>query len=468
MADAASTILIKQRETTHVGSRYEGKVSIATGQRDGYGKYMYPNSYFTYEGEWSSGKKHGQGRLSFGDGGFYEGAFVQGEILGQGEQNWPDGTVYTGQFVDGTRHGEGHYQKSDGSCYKGSWERNRYCGHGELTLPDGSIYLGEFQAHKYHGQGKLTDPGADRIYTGGFEAGYFQGEGELQERGGVFEYKGQFQAGSMSGSGKGTDTRSGIAYAGEWSDNIPTRQSASWDLGSVETEESYLIIAETLREEAANQLNPVAADPKAKGKKADPKKAAAPAAAPEDEESKPTGPELELQAGRSVPEVVLRLVDAEKVALPGESGRLFRVSMYRERKAPSAEDPSVTEVIRREVRFGDLRQSYIDPLDVEASSQPVSGKSTPAPPPSAGAEDAAPEEEPYIGEPWLDGQIGDDGRTRIGNSEEWFLPIHLIAGIYFIRVEDISQKIQADSLWQALGAIEVPVRVKPAEAPSTA
>lgn len=38
----------------------------------------------SYEGEWQDGRRHGQGRLSFKDGGFYEGEFKMGEIDGFG------------------------------------------------------------------------------------------------------------------------------------------------------------------------------------------------------------------------------------------------------------------------------------------------------------------------------------------------------------------------------------------------
>ena len=36
------------------------------------GTYLYSNSFFQYEGEWKQGLKHGQGRLSMGDGSYYE------------------------------------------------------------------------------------------------------------------------------------------------------------------------------------------------------------------------------------------------------------------------------------------------------------------------------------------------------------------------------------------------------------
>ncbi len=62
--------------------------------RTGHGAYVYPNSYFEYEGSWQAGKKHGRGTLRLGDGSCYEGDFVDGEITGNGTRKWPDGTTY--------------------------------------------------------------------------------------------------------------------------------------------------------------------------------------------------------------------------------------------------------------------------------------------------------------------------------------------------------------------------------------
>lgn len=462
-AYVAPTITVAQRQATHVGSRYEGSVSITTGRRDGVGKYFYPNSFFTYEGEWVDGKKHGRGRMDFGDaGGFYEGDFDQGEIRGQGSQCWPDGTVYTGQFADGERNGQGTIDRSDGSCYNGAWQWNKYGGQGELMLPNGDCYIGEFKSHKYHGKGVLTQPQADRRYEGLFEAGLFEGDGELKERGGAFVYVGQFKANSMSGQGKGTDPASAISYSGAWTDNAPVGCSASWDVAALSTaeenaNESYLTKSELLREEAVDQANGAAADPKAKAK-------AAPKAAPKkgevvEEEPPVLGPELEVLAGQPFPEVVLRLVDAEKNAFLGESGRRWKVTMYRERQAPKEGEPSEMEVVRREIRFGDERTVYRDPLDPEvpAGKEAAKGGKAPSPPPPAEDDEAAPE--PYTGEASMDGAIGDNGELIIGGIPAWGVPVHLQPMIYWLRVEDTTEDVSPESFCQMLPPLEFPFRI---------
>lgn len=460
----APTIDIVQREATHVGSRYEGAVSVATGRREGHGKYMYPNSFFTYEGEWLNGKKHGRGRLSLGqDGDYYEGDFELGEILGQGSQYWRDGTVYTGQFVSGERHGQGGIERPDGSMYSGAWARNKYSGQGELLLPGGDTYTGQFKAHKYHGQGVFTQPSADRRYDGCFEAGLFEGEGELKERGGAFVYTGQFQADSMAGEGKGTDTASGIAYSGAWKANQPTSRSVAWDMAAAKDHErageSFISASEALREEAADQQDPAAADPKAKAK-AKGKAAAAPVATEEPNEK---GPELELFPGQLFPEVVLRLVDSDSNPFSGESGRRWKVTMFRERRVPKEEDPSEMEILRREVRFGDERKTYVDPLDEAQATEPAAkggkGKS-PSPEPPAEDASATPEPEPYAGEASMDGAVGDQGEVVIGNGEAWRLPVHLLPLIYWLRIEDTTEGISSESFCQLLPPLEFPIRVK--------
>mgnify|MGYP001810716255 CR=1 FL=1 len=52
--------------------------------RNGYGTYIYENSFFRYEGEWLNGVKHGRGILRMNDGSYYEGQFYNGEIEGDG------------------------------------------------------------------------------------------------------------------------------------------------------------------------------------------------------------------------------------------------------------------------------------------------------------------------------------------------------------------------------------------------
>lgn len=443
------TIRISQLKANHLGGRYEGEVSIATGQREGHGKYLYPNPYFTYEGQWHAGQKHGRGLLSFADGGYYEGSFEHGEITGEGTQKWADGSTYVGQFVEGAKHGQGVHEKHDRTRYTGSWAHNKYSGEGELALPSGDTYSGGFRLHRYHGRGRLVQPSAGRSYSGAFESGLFEGEGELQERGGAFEYAGQFHLGKKEGHGVGTDTLAGVTHDGDWLQDLPRPRAALWDLCVPGTQDSYVPAAEQLKTEAANQVNSVGVDSKKdKGKKAEPKKFTS---EPPPEDAPQPGPELKLYAGQPMPEVALRAAAADKACVTAESGRRLQVKMYKERKVPSKEDPGEVEIMRRPVRFGDRRSTYTDPLDESPSP---SGKASPVPP----QEGTESEEEPPIGDEVREDLTGPGGELTIGGGEEWFIPAHLQPAIYWLSVEDITA-FEPGSPWERLSTLEVPVRV---------
>lgn len=426
-AATMATIRLAQREKNHAGARYQGEISIKTGQREGKGTYYYTNPYFIYEGEWLNGKKHGQGRLSFGSDGFYEGSFAEGEISGKGRQEL-NGWSYEGEFLQGQKHGEGTLIRADGGSYTGGWAEGKYSGHGALTLPSGETYVGGFQMHKFHGQGSHQNPKKAMSYEGEFRDGLQHGQGQLKERDGASIYVGQFQ-------GKSMDQVSGISYEGLWRQDQPERPAVAWDLCPADSEESYMTVGELLKEEASNQLH---ADPKAKGKKAPP---------PVDTTGQ--GPELKGAKGQVLPETKVRLVDADKVPVAAETGRCFRVTMYKERKMAEG------EVLRRPVNFGDARPTYTDPLDEDTgapqrSSSGKKGKGSPMP-----DEELEP---PFTGHEFLDGVIGEDGAAVLGGNDDWLLPLHLLPAIYWLRLEDVT-KLEG-SIWEALQPLEIPFKVE--------
>lgn len=230
---------------------------------------------------------------------------------------------------------------------------------------------------------------------------------------------------------------------------------AKWDIGFTDVGEdgdyeSYVPFAERLREEAAELLKGDA-DPKAKGKKPPPKKGA-----PVEEEEESPGPELALKAGEPLLRVALRLRAEDGTIVTGESGRHFSVTMFKERLGPAGDDGE-SEVLRRPVNFGDKRPTYHDPLDGE-------------PPPAAAAKakakakDAPAEEEevepPYPGDEAREGTF--EGEFLIlGESEEWFLPVHLQETIYWLRVADAST-LEPQSCFPIIPPLEIPIRVKAA------
>ena len=80
-------------------------------------------------GEWKDGKKHGQGRFTYGKG------------------KW-EGDKYVGEFKDGYRNGQGTFIWSDEGKYEGKWKEGKFHGQGTFTFSDGNKGVGEFRDNK--------------------------------------------------------------------------------------------------------------------------------------------------------------------------------------------------------------------------------------------------------------------------------------------------------------------------------
>jgi hypothetical protein len=461
---AAKTIKLANKRPNHAGARYEGEVSIATGQREGQGKYWYPNQYFEYDGEWDEGRKHGHGRLQLGADSYYEGQFCRGQIEGQGCRYWADGSTYNGSFRNGERQGRGVYEKPGNKIlekaalrYSGNWAENKYHGHGELQMPhplgQGLImnYVGEFQKHRFEGQGTLSEPG--RRYEGSFQRGLFHGHGILRQGDGsddktLFIYTGSFEEGLMHGQGVGHDGPSGIKYDGLWQKGQSLPVPTKWDISVPDGDgESYVPFSERLREEAAEQVKDDA-DPKAKGKKKAAPKGKDAAAEPEES----PGPELVLRPGEILQKLALRLRAEDGELVTAESGRCFSVTMYKERLGPAGDD-GVPEILRRPVNFGDRRPTYHDPMDGDPPPDPKAKAKA-----KAGAPPEEEEEEPpYPGDEAREG-VFEGEFMALGESDEWFLPVHLQEAIYWLRVEDTTT-LEPNSCFPIIPPLEFPIRV---------
>lgn len=135
--------------------------------RHGTGKFDYPNSYYSYEGEWNDNAKDGKGRLTFGadEENYYEGDFKAGEITGRGTRRWPNGDSYSGQFVRGEMSGQGVLITSSFE-YQGGFDRNSKSGRGELRWKNGDYYEGNFSRNYPDGQGEFTSGDGKRTYNG--------------------------------------------------------------------------------------------------------------------------------------------------------------------------------------------------------------------------------------------------------------------------------------------------------------
>ena len=130
--------------------RYTGERSFRVFGRplpDGKGTMVYDNNGHCYEGDWSKGTWHGDGRLEYAANDYYQGKFVDGCFSGHGKRHWPDGSEYRGMFVSGLQQGRCTYRDYRGEEHKGKWVSNR-------ELDDGSLYDGLWRDGKQHGYGK--------------------------------------------------------------------------------------------------------------------------------------------------------------------------------------------------------------------------------------------------------------------------------------------------------------------------
>ncbi|KAM4703196.1 MORN repeat-containing protein 1 [Rhinophrynus dorsalis] len=187
--------------------------------RDGYGLYVYSNSFFRYEGEWKSGKKHGLGKLLLKDGSFYEGEFLDGEITGNGRRYWAsNGNTYSGEFQAGELHGHGVMQYKDGGRYEGEFVFGIREGHGSLMDEEGQTYSGAFHNNKKYGEGEITFKNGDH-YEGDWVLDHRQGHGVLRCVDGTI-YEGQWRNDVFNGQGIMIHC-SGVIYDGLWINGQP-------------------------------------------------------------------------------------------------------------------------------------------------------------------------------------------------------------------------------------------------------
>ncbi|XP_068096772.1 MORN repeat-containing protein 1 isoform X2 [Hyperolius riggenbachi] len=205
------------RKVNRMSHHYVGDVKKQL--RDGYGLYVYTNSFFRYEGEWKGGKKHGHGKLLFRDGSYYEGEFVHGEITGNGLRYWAaSGNKYSGEFQEGELHGHGVLLYKDGGRYEGEFVLGVREGHGFLVDKNGQTYSGAFHKDKKHGEGQMSYQNGDH-YEGNWVLDQRQGHGVLHCLDGTI-YEGQWRNGVFSGQGTMIHC-SGVIYDGPWINGHP-------------------------------------------------------------------------------------------------------------------------------------------------------------------------------------------------------------------------------------------------------
>jgi len=111
--------------------------------QEGYGTQLWVEHDRTYEGHFSSGHVHGDGRMSWisPHGWFvYEGQYVMDIKHGTGKFTWPDGRIYDGDWREGKRWGKGDYTNLKGRVRPGIWVQDKF----ERWLDGESVEEGAF------------------------------------------------------------------------------------------------------------------------------------------------------------------------------------------------------------------------------------------------------------------------------------------------------------------------------------
>lgn len=99
----------------------------------------------TYEGDFKSDLRSGNGTLTWDDGRQYRGQFDNGMFHGHAVMTWPDGRKYRGQYADDKKHGEGTFAWQDGRRYQGQWVVGKRHGIGVYTNAKGFTRTGMWQ-----------------------------------------------------------------------------------------------------------------------------------------------------------------------------------------------------------------------------------------------------------------------------------------------------------------------------------
>lgn len=111
-----------------------------------------------YSGNWSNGRKHGIGTMTYVNGESYSGQWSAGKRQGCGTYKYTNGDVYSGLWLRGQRHGNGTYSYANRSFINGVWNEGTLEGEGTWNLSDTSSFKGTFLNNCPDGEGIFSFP----------------------------------------------------------------------------------------------------------------------------------------------------------------------------------------------------------------------------------------------------------------------------------------------------------------------
>ncbi|OMJ93105.1 hypothetical protein SteCoe_4053 [Stentor coeruleus] len=136
-----------------------------------------------YEGNIKNLEAHGIGQEK-GIDYVYNGSFFESKKHGKGKVVWADGNWYEGEFYMGKIEGIGKYHWAE-SEYEGSWKADKMHGQGKQVWNDGRVYEGGMHKGLRHGFGIFKSK--SKTYTGYWENGKEDGIGTMINNGEIIE-----------------------------------------------------------------------------------------------------------------------------------------------------------------------------------------------------------------------------------------------------------------------------------------
>ena len=200
---------------THNGDYYNGEFS--EGKKNGQGSIIYTNGT-KYEGTFKNDFHDGYGKLIQSNGEIYEGEWKKGKINGKGMRIHSNGNKYIGHYINNVRNGNGHLIFVNGESYNGNFVNGKANGIGIFKFKNGNIYEGEFKDNLILGKGTLTMQNGDK-YIGTFKNGLINGKGTYINNNGE-KYIGNFQGNKKNGYGKLYDKNGTLIKEGIWENGI--------------------------------------------------------------------------------------------------------------------------------------------------------------------------------------------------------------------------------------------------------
>ena len=200
---------------SHHGDYYNGEFS--EGKKEGNGSIVYKNGT-RYEGTFKNDRHNGYGKLIQLDGEIFKGEWKNGKINGNGIRLHSNGDKYIGSYVNNIRNGQGHYIFINGDSYNGNWVNGKANGIGTFKFRNGNIYEGEFKDNIILGKGILRMQNGD-VYKGLFTNGFINGKGIFINNKGE-KYVGNFEGGKKNGEGKFFDKNGNLIKQGIWKKDV--------------------------------------------------------------------------------------------------------------------------------------------------------------------------------------------------------------------------------------------------------